>query len=264
MHGAATPHIATRRLLRVAAFAIFLCCWWLTAHFAIVSPFLLPSPANVAIAALRLGMDGTLWHHALISIRRVMLGFALSAVLGIVAAVLLAVQPRLRDMLDPPLEFLRQIPPLALLPLLILWLGIGEAQKIGVIVLSCFFPIFLGTLDGLVRTNRNLVEVGVVCCLPRAAILWRVILPDAAPSIVTGLRIGLGYSWRALVGAELIAASAGLGYMIEDAQTLARTDIVLVGVLVIGILGMIAEWLARLAVRRFVPWARIDIGLAGD
>lgn len=245
-------------LRRSAAFLVLLLAWHLASRFALVSAFLLPSPARVAATAAAMLMDGSLPRHAAISVARALAGFGLAALLALPLAVLFTLMPPLRRLLEPPLEFLRQIPPLALIPLFILWLGIGEAQKLGVVALTCFFPIFLGTLDGLARVDPRLIEVGRACGLRRGAIVRRIVLPAAMPTIVTGLRIALGFSWRALVGAELVAASAGLGYLIVDAQNLARTDIVLAGVVVIGILGMLADRLARLALRRLLPWMRVE------
>lgn len=229
--------------------------------FGLVSPFLLPGPVAVVEAGCQLIADGSLARHVAISLQRVILGYGLSVATALPLALLFGLLPRLRALVEPALEFLRQIPPLALLPLLILWLGIGEVQKIGVIVLSCFFPIFLGALGGIAQADPKLVEVGRACGLNRSEILRRIVLPASLPALVVGLRIGLGYSWRALVGAELIASSSGLGYMIIDAQNLARTDIVLVGVLVIGVLGLIADALARAAIRRSAPWLRSHLEL---
>ena len=243
-------------LRRGGAFALILAAWWIASHGRLVTPFLLPTPETVLSAAAAMAIDGTLWSNALVSIGRVLFGFGLATLTAIPLAVVFALRPRLHAFIEPPLEFLRQTPPLALIPLLILWLGIGEAQKVGVIVLACFFPIFLGTMGGLAQVDPRLIEVGRVYGLGPAAIVRRIILPAAAGSIVTGLRLGLGHSWRALVGAELVAASSGLGYLIVDAQNLARTDIVLVGVLVIGILGLLAEIATRALIRRLMPWVR--------
>lgn len=242
-----------------AAFVVLLLLWWTAARAGWVSAFLLPPPERVWASAVELFADGTIFRHAIISLGRAATGFALAAVLGIATAIAFAASPALRRFLSPPLEFLRQIPPLALVPLLILWLGIGEAQKVGIVALVCFFPIFLGTLDGFAGADPRLIEVGRALRLSRAAQIRRIVLPAAAGSIVTGLRIALGLSWRAVVGAELIAASAGLGFLIVDAQNLARTDIVLVGVVVIGAMGMAVDQLARLAVRRAMPWLRQQI-----
>jgi sulfonate transport system permease protein len=241
---------------RGSAFAVILAAWWIASAAGWVNPFLLPSPATVLHAAAGLAADGTLLTNTLVSVTRVGIGFALAVAAAIPAAILFALLPGLRDIAEPPLEFLRQTPPLALIPLLILWLGIGEAQKLGIIVLACFFPIFLGTLGGLAQVDPRLIEVGRVCGLSRAAIVWRIVLPAAAAPIVIGLRIGLGYSWRALVGAELVAASSGLGYLIVDAENLARTDIVIVGIIVIGTLGLLADLAMRALTRRLLPWVR--------
>jgi sulfonate transport system permease protein len=250
-------------LRRNIAFVLILAGWWIVSHTGLVNPFLLPSPERVARAATAMIADGSLWANTIVSLGRVLAGFGLSVAAGIPLAILFALQPRLRELAEPPLEFVRQTPPLALLPLLILWLGIGEMQKIGIIMLACFFPIFLGTLGGLAQVDPKLIEVGRVCGLSRAALVRRIVLPSAAGAIVTGLRIALGYSWRALVGAELVAASSGLGYLIVDAQNLARTDMVLVGVLVIGTLGLLADMATRALIRRYLPWVPQTIGAGG-
>jgi sulfonate transport system permease protein len=252
-----------RLVRRNIAFAAILATWWVASHTGLVNSFLLPSPERVVRAAAAMTEDGTLWANTIISLGRVLAGFGLSVVAGIALAIVFALQPRARELAEPPLEFLRQTPPLALLPLLILWLGIGEVQKIGIIMLACFFPIFLGTLGGLAQVDPKLIEVGRVCGLTRAAVMRRIVLPSAAGAIVTGLRIALGYSWRALVGAELVAASSGLGYMIVDAQNLARTDMVLVGVLVIGTLGLLADLAARALIHRYLPWVPQATGAGG-
>lgn len=252
-----------RLVRRNIAFPAILATWWVASHTGLVNSFLLPSPERVVRAAATMVADGTLWANTIVSLGRVLAGFGLSAATGVALAIVFALQPRLRELAEPPLEFLRQTPPLALLPLLILWLGIGEVQKIGIIMLACFFPIFLGTLGGLAQVDPKLIEVGRVCGLTRAAVVRRIVLPSAAGAIVTGLRIALGYSWRALVGAELVAASSGLGYMIVDAQNLARTDMVLVGVLVIGTLGLLADLAARALIHRYLPWVPQARGAGG-
>lgn len=246
----------------IAAFAVTLALWWLASASGWVSAFLLPSPVMVARTLGELLESGELLHHTLVSLRRVGLGYALAIGLAVPLAFAFVLSRHLRAALEPLLEFLRQIPPLAMMPLLLLWLGIGETQKVGIIILSCFFPIFLGVRGGFGSVDRKLVDIGTVSGFSRTEILVRIVLPSAVPAIVVGLRIGLGYSWRALVGAELIASSAGLGYMIVDAENLARTDIVLAGILVIGVLGLIADSLLRLAVKRGAPWLASELEMA--
>ncbi|WP_269932628.1 ABC transporter permease [Aminobacter sp. HY435] len=252
----------TRRLLTIAVFAAVLGLWWLASALGWVNAFLLPSPGKVAATLSDLALSGALARHALVSMQRVGLGYGIAVVAAIVLAVVFSRSAALRSLLDPLLEFLRQVPPLALMPLLMLWLGIGEMQKVGIIVLSCFFPIFLGVRGGIAQVDPKLVEVGKVCGLGHGEIMRRIVLPSSLPSIVVGLRIGLGYSWRALVGAELIASSAGLGYLIVDAENLARTDIVLAGILVIGVIGLVADQLLKWSVSRAAPWLASDLEMA--
>jgi sulfonate transport system permease protein len=251
-----------RHSITCAVFAATIALWWLASLSGWVSAFLLPAPTTVAKTLGELVASGELARHSLVSLRRVASGYALAIALALPLALLFVVSRPLRTTIEPLLEFLRQIPPLALMPLLMLWLGIGETQKIGIIILSCFFPIFLGVRGGFATVDRKLIDVGTVCGFSRAEIMLRIVLPSAMPAIVVGLRIGLGYSWRALVGAELIASSAGLGYMIVDAENLARTDIVLAGILVIGGLGLLADHGLRFVIRRAAPWISDDLEMA--
>lgn len=250
------------RLSTLAVFFATLATWYVLSVSGWVSPFLLPSPHAVLETFAELAGSGMLARHALVSLRRVVSGYLLAIAFAVPVALLFSLNGALRRAIEPLLEFLRQIPPLAMMPLLILWLGIGEAQKIGIIVLSCFFSIFLGVRGGVAAVDRKLIDVGIVYGFSRAGIMLRIVLPSALPSIVVGLRVGLGYSWRALVGAELIASSAGLGYMIVDAENLARTDIVLAGILVIGVLGLISDHLLRYLIRRRASWLSGDLEMA--
>lgn len=250
------------RLSTLAVFLATLAAWHVASTSGWVTPFLLPSPQAVFETLVELAGSGVLAKHTLVSLRRVASGYLLAIAFAVPVALLFSLSGALRRMIEPLLEFLRQIPPLAMMPLLILWLGIGEAQKIGIIVLSCFFPIFLGVRGGITAVDRKLIDVGTVYGFSRTEIMLRIVLPSALPSIVVGLRIGLGYSWRALVGAELIASSAGLGYMIVDAENLARTDIVLAGILVIGVLGLISDHLLRYLISRKASWLSGDLEMA--
>ncbi len=254
-----------RRLHLVIAFFSFVICmmgWWGVSSAGLVNPFLLPSPRQVVSALDELIASGDLLHHILASIKRVGIGYLLAALLAIPLAIAMSVNGTIRALLEPLLEFLRQIPPLALMPLLMLWLGIGEAQKVGIIVLACFFPIFLGMRGGIAQVDPKLIEVGMVCGFSRQEVIRRIIVPSSLPALIIGLRIGLGYSWRALVGAELIASSAGLGYMITDAQDLARTDIVLAGIVVIGVIGLLTDSLLKRVCQRLAPWLASDLEMA--
>ncbi|MBS1182661.1 MAG: transporter permease [Proteobacteria bacterium] len=253
---------ARRILTPATVFACVALIWWLAGRAGWTNAYLLPAPSTVIAALSDLVASGALLKHTLVSLQRVLLGFALSVALALPLAVLMSASRPARAVLDPLLEFIRQVPPLALIPLLILWLGIGETQKLGIIVLASFFPVFLGFRGGIAGVDPKLIEVGRIAGLTGRDILTRIVLPSALPELVVGLRISLGYSWRALVGAELIASSAGLGYMIIDAENLARTDIVLAGILVIGAIGLLSDLALRFALGRAFPWLSTDLEAA--
>lgn len=228
--------------------------WIWAAHFHVANNYLLPAPSRVAATAMALLHSGLLARHILISLWRVAAGFLLACAGAFPLAVLLGLCPRLSPYFDPLLHFLRHIPPIACIPLLILWFGIGETSKLAVIVLAAFFPIFLNALAGITHCDTKLREVGIVFGLTGREIFQHIILPAALPAIILGLRLGLGYSWRALIGAELIAAAAGLGYMIIEAEQLSRPDIILVGILIIGTLGYIIDAIFLRLSRSLLPW----------
>jgi sulfonate transport system permease protein len=217
--------------------AAVLMLWWLLGQLDLLNPYLTPPPGEVWRAALESAASSELWQHTWVSLARVFGGFALTSALALPLAALLYFLPWLERMLAVPLEFIRVTPPLAAIPLLILWFGIGEGSKLAIIILASFFPIFLNVKEGLKNTDAGLLEMAETIDLTRWDAFRHVLLPSALPSVITGLRIGFGYSWRALIGAELIAAASGLGYMILDAEELARTDRVFLGIFVIGGLG---------------------------
>ncbi len=203
--------------------------WWNT--------FLLPSPQTVWGAFTDAIRTGLLQENLLASLSRIAAGFGLSAAMALVLAFVCCAFPPVMRQLEPTLEFLRHIPPMAVIPMLILWFGIGETPKIILIILATFFPVFLNTVQGIRGCDPKLKEVAQVFGYSKWETCRRVILPSALPPIFTGLRLGLGYSWRSLVAAELVAASSGLGYMILDAEQLSRSDVVMMGIFVIGALG---------------------------
>lgn len=152
------------------------------------------------------------------------------------------------------LEFLRHVPPLAAIPLIILWFGIDEGSKLVIIFLASFFPLFLNTYSGIKGCDRKLLEVGRSLHFTAWQQARLIQLPAALPAIAVGLQLSLGYSWRALIGAELIAASSGIGYMILDAEQMSRPDIVLVGLFAIGIVGSLIDWLFLALTNKILPW----------
>jgi sulfonate transport system permease protein len=254
----ASPPVATRRWTGILPFLVILALWQSVSGLGLANAYLLPSPWRVARALLHAAASGELARHAAASGLRVLGGFGLALALALPAAILSSFAPRLMAALEPLLTFLRNIPPLALVPLLILWFGIGEASKLALILLASFFPIFMGAVTGLRNVDPRLVEMGRSVGFSRWGILFRIMLPESVPSVANGLRLGLGYSWRALVGAEMVAAASGLGYWILEAEEMARIDAVFAGILAIGVLGILLDRAAYALGSRLLPWARLE------
>jgi len=229
--------------------------WWYGSRSGWWSAFLLPGPFVVLKSLARLAQNGELARNVWSSVSRIVKGFSVSAVVALAAAFACGIYRPMLRAISPTLEFIRHIPPMAVIPMVILWFGIGEASKLVIIVMATFFPIFLNTVQGVSQCDKRLLEVAKVFGYTRAQELWHVVLPSALPYVLTGMRLGLGYSWRSLIAAELVAASSGLGYMILNAQQLSRPDVIMVGILVIGCLGTLMDVaLSRLTVRFTSYW----------
>ena len=198
--------------------------------------------------------SGLLLKHLSVSLKRVFLGFITSCCLAVPLGIMCGQSKRFDAYCWLLLEFLRHVPPLAAVPLIILWAGIGEASKLTIIVLASFFPLFLNTYSGIHNCDKRLLEVGQTLGFTLREQILRIRIPAALTSIVVGMQLALGYSWRALIGAELIAASAGIGYLILDAEEMSRPDVVIVGMLAIGIIGTAIDYIFLLLMRRVFPW----------
>lgn len=230
---------------------LLLAVWQLAVMSGIWSTYVLPPPAKVASSLLAMMRDGTLWKHILISMRRVLIGFGIAFGLALLCGMAARGLPGLEEYYGSFLEFMRHVPPISLIALLILWFGIGETSKIIIIVLASFFPMYLNIRQGFVSADRKLLEVGKVFGLSRWQRFCRIVVPCAIPDILVGMRIGLGYSWRAIIGAEMIAAASGLGYLILDAQQMSRSDRVIAGILTIGVVGVLCDRLFRILIQRW-------------
>jgi ABC-type nitrate/sulfonate/bicarbonate transport system permease component len=216
---------------------------------------LLPAPTAIIPAAWDLISSGELFRHAADSLKRECVAF-LWATIAIPIGMAMSWWPAVEEQLDPLMEILRPIPPLAWIPLSILWFGIGDTQNQFIIFLAVFFPILLNTISGVKSIEPNLIRAARCLGAKQWNILWRVVLRAALPQIVTGIRIGLGVGWMALVAAELVGATSGLGFLINDARTVLRTDYVIVGMITIGIVGLLIDWSIRSLARMLLPWSR--------
>ncbi|MDL2271544.1 ABC transporter permease [Desulfovibrio sp. OttesenSCG-928-I05] len=240
---------ALRTLLTPLLLVVY---WQIIAGSGLVSNYLLPTPMTVLHSALAMWQSGVLPEHISASLTRIVFGFSLSSVAGLLFAGLITRFSPLNELLAAPLALLRMIPPLAMTPLLILWLGIGSATQYTIIIMASFFPIFLNARDGFCRVTEQHRELAHSLNLSTWMYVSRIVVPSAVPSIVTGLRLAFGYSWRSLIGAELIAAASGLGYMVINAQEMLRTDEVFVGILVIGIIGWLLDALFMQGINRLL------------
>lgn len=229
-----------------------LALWFLGTHFAWWNSYILPGPQKVFGTFWKLICSGKLFLHIGISFKRILIGFSISVLMGVPLGVIFGLSEKIYSYFKGVLEFIRHTPPLAMVPILILWFGIGEKTKIIIIVLASFFPILMSTISGVQSCDQKLIEVGKSFKLNKNQIFWKIILPAAIPQILVGMSLAFGYSWRAIIGAEMIAASAGLGYMILDGQQLSRPDMVIVGILTIGILGTLVDFVIEKLTRPLV------------
>jgi len=245
--------------ISLATIAVIIAGWSLASAYGAVSPVFLPSPLVVAMSLVNVAVNGfvdsTLAEHTLASLLRIFAALAVSLIIGVPAGLAIATSRIGKGILDPIVEFLRPLPPLAYLPLIIIWVGIGEASKVTVISLAMLPPIILSTASGVKSAPGDFVNAARSFGASRLQVLLHVILPGAIPSILTGTRIALGAGWSTLVAAELVAASQGLGFMIQSAAQFLVTDIVIGGIIVIAAIAFLLEILARLIERLFVPWA---------
>jgi len=241
----------------VTVFAlIFL--WWAVTRWGVVDPLFFPSPSavwNRAMEVATIGFGGSsLWGHAWISIYRVFLAFFFACLTAIPIGLAMGMSRIFRGLFDPPIEFYRPIPPLAYLPLIIIWFGIDETSKIILIYLACFAPMALSTRAGVRSVSIEQIHVAYSLGATRAQVIRHVVLKAALPEILTGMRIGIGFGWTTLVAAEMVAAAAGLGYMILNASEFLVTDVVVMGIVVIGLIALLSDLLVRYLEFKLVPW----------
>ncbi|MXP55817.1 taurine ABC transporter permease TauC [Pantoea sp. Seng] len=245
--------------LSLLSVAVQLLVWWSVTALNLVAPLFLPPPQQVLqklllIASPQGFMDATLWQHLGASLTRMLVALFFAALIGIPVGIAMGLSPAIRGLLDPLIELYRPVPPLAYLPLMVIWFGIGETSKILLIYLAIFAPVTLSTLAGVKNAQQVRIRAAQALGATRWQLLCFVILPGALPEILTGLRIGLGVGWSTLVAAELIAATRGLGFMVQSAGEFLATDVVLAGIAVIALIAFSLELGLRALQRRLTPW----------
>lgn len=246
-------------LISAVTISTLLLIWWGVTTLGLVSSVFLPSPQAVlekAVTVSTVGyVDGTLWQHLAASVGRVAAALVLAVSVGVPVGIAIGASPIGRGIFDPLLEFLRPIPPLAYLPLVVIWLGIGEMSKVLVIAIAMLAPIALSTAAGVRAASRERINAARTLGASRRQVLRHVVLPSALPQIFTGLRIALGAGWTTLVAAELIAATEGLGFMIQSAAQFLVTEVVVLGIFVIAAIAFVIEFALRKLEKRLIPWS---------
>ena len=218
-----------------------------------VQSYQMPAPSEIATTLTDLA-DGALWKHIGASLTRVLSGFVIGAGLALGFAAWVGLSREAEAYLEPTFAGLRSIPSLAWVPLLLLWLGIGETSKILLIAIGAFFPVYLNGVAAIRNIDRKLVEVGRMYRFSQRQMIVHVFLPAALPGLFTGLRSGLSLAWMFLVAAELIAATKGLGYLLSDGRETSRPDIVLAAIIVLAVLGKLTDGVLAMLERRFLAW----------
>ena len=245
--------------LSLITLGTLLALWWAVTRLQLIAPLFLPPPGDVLRKLLTIAgpqgfMDATLWQHLAASLTRILIALLAAVLIGIPVGIAMGLSATVRGILDPLIELYRPVPPLAYLPLMVIWFGIGETSKILLIYLAIFAPVAMSALAGVKSVQQVRLRAARSLGASRGQLLWFVILPGALPDILTGLRIGLGVGWSTLVAAELIAATRGLGFMVQSAGEFLATDAVLAGIAVIAVIAFMLELGLRALQRRLTPW----------
>jgi taurine transport system permease protein len=243
-------------VLNFAAVAAALLLWWAATSFGFVAPIFLPSPGDVLHAGRLTLADGELLTDVVVSARRVFLGFALAAIVAVPLGIVMGVWRAAKAVMDPFVSLLRPLPSITWIPLSILWLGIGEMQKVAIVFMGSWIYILLYTVESTRRVDPLLIRAARNLGASDIAVMREVILPGALPGIITGLKVTLAISWSCVLTAEMIAAQNGLGALIWQAKDWGNLPLVLVGMLCISLVVLLADWLALRLERALLPWER--------
>jgi taurine transport system permease protein len=246
------------RWISILTLISLIALWWAVTATGLIEPLFLPPPSAVVQKGWMLAtsgyMDSTLWQHLAASLQRIGLGLGFAVLTAVPVGIAIGHNRIARGVLDPLIEFYRPIPPLAYLPLIVIWCGIGELSKVLLIYLAIFAPIAIATATGVRTVDPAKLRAAQSLGATRSQLIRHVILPSALPDILTGVRIGLGVGWSTLVAAELIAATSGLGFMVQSAAQFLVTDVVVLGILVIALIAFAMEMGLRALQRKLVPW----------
>jgi taurine transport system permease protein len=244
--------------ISVVTVLVLFVLWFAITNLGLIKPLFLPSPQAVwqQFHEYLTGAanDKPLWQHFAASMLRVFSAFLLACLTAIPVGIAMGMSRVARGIFDPPIEFYRPLPPLAYLPLIIIWFGIDEMPKVLLIYLACFAPLALAARSGMKSAAQEQINAAYSMGASYGQVIRHVILPSALPEILVGMRIAIGFGWTTLVAAEMVAANVGLGQMVLNASNFLRTDIVVMGIIVIGVVAYLFDMLMRWVERRLVPW----------
>lgn len=233
---------------------LLLIVWQLLVQFGLLSTRILPAPIDVLSAGFRLSASGELFRNLGISSERAFLGFLIGGSIGFIFGLFNGLIPIAETLFDTSIQMLRNIPHLAMIPLVILWFGIGEEAKLFLVAIGVMFPMYLNTFHGIRTVDKGLIEMGKVYGLNSWSLFTQIILPSALPSILVGLRFSLGIMWLTLIVAETIASDTGIGYMAMNAREFMQTDVVVLSILLYAVLGKLADTAAKLLEEKWLQW----------
>ncbi len=246
-----------RIALGVSFFVLFFAVWAVATFGGFVNPIFLADPVKMVVSGWTLLTEHGFAHDIGMTVWRVVGGFVIAAAIALPLGVAMGAYKPIEAFFEPFVSFARYLPASAFIPLLILWAGIGEAQKLAVIFIGSFFQLVLMIAVIVGNTRRDLVEAAYTLGVKDAGLIRRVLLPGAAPEIAETLRLVLGWAWTYVIVAELIGASSGIGHMITDSQALLATDQIIFGIIVIGVIGLVSDLLFKAVNRWLFPWARL-------
>jgi sulfonate transport system permease protein len=256
------PKKRSRQWLRVLSPLALLMLWQIGCSSGLISSRTLAAPSQVIGSFIDLTSDGALQHHLWVSLSRVAKGMSVALVVGGGLALLAGLSRTGEYVIDAPMQMLRTLPVLALIPFFIIWFGIGELPKVALVAVAAVFPIYLTLYSGIRGVDPKLVDLAKIIGLSRGALIRHVILPGALPTALVGVRYSLGISWLILVAAEQVNATSGIGYLMNDARDFMRIDILLVGLLIYAFLGLLVDILVRWLERRLLGWRPSFVGAA--
>lgn len=247
--------LAHKSVRAILGLSIFFGVWQALSGFGIVDGFLLPSPVAVAAALWDMAIEGSLWIHLSASLTRVIIGFLLACVAGMLLGLVCGWWQTASDYIRPVIEALRPIPPLAWIPITVLWFGLGDGASYFLVFLGAVFPAFVATYTAVRSLDRNQMNAALCLGATPRQLFWDVLIPASLPIVLPGLRIALGVGWMCVVTAELIAAQTGLGYMIQQSRMLFQINNVVAGMVTIGLVGFLMSALLERLERRVNAWA---------